>query len=121
MYRRGLQGQKLQLIVIDGCPGLAAAIDTVYPRAQHQRCWVHKMRNALEHVRTRDYEAVKRDTQAIYQAVYGPMVRNWSVTYRSCSRSSVFHGIYGRSCAPPTSLSAASWRFAGAPGPRCAL
>ncbi len=26
--------------VTDGCPGLAAAIPTVYPRARHQRCWV---------------------------------------------------------------------------------
>src|SRR5271157_6347896 len=51
LYRRGLKGEKLLLIVTDGCPGLAAAIETVYPRALHQRCWVHKMRNILEKVR----------------------------------------------------------------------
>ena len=51
LYRRGLEGEKLLLIVTDGCPGLAAAIQTVYPRVLHQRCWVHKMRNILEKVR----------------------------------------------------------------------
>lgn len=66
LYRRGLKGDKLLLVVTDGCPGLAAAIQTVYPRAAHQRCWVHKMRNILEKVRKRDYDAVKADAQAIY-------------------------------------------------------
>ena len=94
LYRRGLQGENLQLILTDGGAGLAAAIETVYPRVQHQRCWVHKMRNILEHVRKRDYDEVKRGAQAIYRAdcrrqaeaafrtfrqrwqrAYGPMVR----------------------------------------------
>ena len=68
LYRRGLKGDKLLLVVTDGCPGLAAAIQTVYPHAAHQRCWVHKMRNILEKVRKRDYDAVKTDAQAIYLA-----------------------------------------------------
>ena len=29
LYRRGLSGQRLQLIITDGCPGLAAAIQVV--------------------------------------------------------------------------------------------
>jgi transposase-like protein len=68
LYRRGLEGKKLLLIVTDGCAGLAAAIQTVYPRVGHQRCWVHKMRNILEHVRKRDYDEVKQGAQAIYRA-----------------------------------------------------
>ena len=68
LYRRGLEGKNLQLIVTDGCRGLAAAIPTVYPRVEHQRCSVHKMRNILEKVRKRDYDAVKADAQAIYGA-----------------------------------------------------
>ena len=68
LYRRGLEGKKLQLIVTDGCAGLAAAIQNVYPRALHQRCWVHKMRNILEKVRKCDYAQVKADAQAIYLA-----------------------------------------------------
>jgi len=68
LHQRGLTGSRLKLIVTDGCPGLAAAIEVVYPRAAHQRCWVHKMRNILEKVRKRDYDAVKEQAQAIYQA-----------------------------------------------------
>jgi putative transposase len=68
LYRRGLRGRSLLLIATDGCAGLAAAIRTIYPHVLHQRCWVHKMRNILEHVRKRDYEAVKKAAQAIYQA-----------------------------------------------------
>jgi putative transposase len=94
LYRRGLQGQHLLMIVTDGCEALKAAIPTVYPRAAHQRCWVHKMRNILEKVRKRDYDEVKRGAQAIYRSesraqaltafrrfrlrwlgAYGPMVR----------------------------------------------
>jgi hypothetical protein len=43
LYRRGLKGENLQRIVTNGCPGLAAAIETVYPRTLHQRCWLQKM------------------------------------------------------------------------------
>ena len=70
LYRRGLEGQQLKLIVTDGCAGLAAALQTIYPHVAHQRCWVHKMRNILESVRKRDYDAVKADAQAIYLAAH---------------------------------------------------
>jgi putative transposase len=68
LYRRGLRGQRLQLVITDGCAGLAAAIPAVYPRARHQRCWVHKMRNLCEAVRRCDHDAVKQDAQRLYQA-----------------------------------------------------
>jgi putative transposase len=68
LYRRGLRGRRLQLVITDGCPGLAAAIPAVYPRARHQRCWVHKMRNLCEAVRRADHDAVKQDAQRIYRA-----------------------------------------------------
>jgi putative transposase len=48
LYRRGLQGQKLKLIVTDGCAGLLAAVQIVYPRVPHQRCWVHQMCNLVQ-------------------------------------------------------------------------
>jgi len=89
LYRRGLEGKNLLLIVTDGCPGLAAAIATVYPRILHQRCWVHKMRNILQKVRRRDYEAVKASAQAIYRAdncglskaAFESFQRQWQGTY----------------------------------------
>src|SRR3990172_7440702 len=45
-----------------------AAIQTVYPRVLHQRCWVHKMRNISEAVRRRDHDPVKQEAQKIYRA-----------------------------------------------------
>lgn len=45
LHERGLAGSQLRMVLSDGCAGLAIAIETIYPRARHQRCWVHKMRN----------------------------------------------------------------------------
>jgi putative transposase len=89
LYRRGLEGHQLQLIVTDGCAGLAAALQTIYPRVAHQRCWVHKLRNLLSAVRRRDHAAMKADAQAIYQATSRPeaeaqaqaFARRWRATY----------------------------------------
>jgi putative transposase len=135
----GWKGKQLLLIVTDGCPGLAAAIQTVYPRVRHQRCWVHKMRNILEKVRKRDYDAVKADAQAIYlaesrahaeprfaaSAHAGARLwshgRRWSAICPNCCRSSLFPGTCGRNCAPPMSSSAASSKCAEEPGPWSAL
>jgi transposase-like protein len=94
LYRRGLEGENLGLIVTDGCAGLAAAIRTVYPRVRHQRCWAHKMRNILEHVRKRDYDAVKADAQAIYlaenraqaEAAFRALRARWRSPYASMVR-----------------------------------
>ena len=89
LYRRGLEGKNLLLIVTDGCPRLAAAIETVYPRVLPQRCWVHKMRDILQKVRKRDYEAVKAEAQAIYRAdnnrlamaAFRSFQKHWQGTY----------------------------------------
>jgi putative transposase len=50
LFRRGLEGKKLMLVVSDGCPGLGKALDTVYPYVERQSCWVHKMRNVVKRV-----------------------------------------------------------------------
>ena len=68
LFGRGLCGKNLQLVITDGCAGLAGALETVYPRVRHQRCWVHKMRNILEKVRRRDEKEVKAEAQKIYLA-----------------------------------------------------
>jgi transposase-like protein len=45
LYRRGLNGDNLRLITVDGGKGLLAATSSVYPHVPRQRCWVHKLRN----------------------------------------------------------------------------
>jgi len=42
---RGLKGRNLNLIISDGCPGLWAATQEVFPFIPHQLCWAHKLRN----------------------------------------------------------------------------
>lgn len=55
LYERGLKGEHLKLIVMDGSAGLRAASELVYPEAKIQRCWVHKLRNVLNYCR-KSYE-----------------------------------------------------------------
>src|SRR5947209_990298 len=82
LYRRGLTGKQLQLVISDGCPGLAAALEVVYPRVLHQRCWVHKMRNILEKARKRDYDELKKGAQAIYLASSSRQAREFYRRFR---------------------------------------
>lgn len=50
----------------DGCAGLAAALQTVYPRLAPQRCRVQKRRNLLQKVGKRTGPKSKAEAQAIY-------------------------------------------------------
>jgi transposase-like protein len=68
LQRRGLTGEALELIVIDGNKGLRAAVDVVYPGRPVQRCWAHKIRNVLAKVRAADHDDVKAGLHAIMNA-----------------------------------------------------
>ena len=68
LYRRGLTGERVEIIAVDGGKGLRAALEVVYPRLRVQRCWAHKTRNITDKVRTADRECVKRQLQRIYGA-----------------------------------------------------
>jgi len=68
LYQRGLQGKALKLLVTDGNPGLHGALDTVYPYAVRQRCWVHKLRNVAAKLPRRAQEDCLKGAKLIYQA-----------------------------------------------------
>jgi len=68
LYRRGLEGNNLSLIVTDGCPGLHRALDMVYPYAKRQRCWAHKLRNVASKLPRRIQESCLKGAKSIYQA-----------------------------------------------------
>jgi putative transposase len=68
LYRRGLEGKTLQLVVTDGCPGLHRALDTVYPYIDRQRCWAHKLRNVAAKLPRKIQEACLKGAKTIYQA-----------------------------------------------------
>mgnify|MGYP003575569639 CR=1 FL=1 len=67
LYRRGLTGEQLHLVVTDGQKGAAKAIAYVWPRAAHQRCWVHKLRNVSDRLK-RSQESCMHEARAIYGA-----------------------------------------------------
>jgi putative transposase len=68
LWRRGLQGAALRLIVSDGGKGVLAAVGDVYPEAPHQRCWFHKMSNVASKVKKRHAAACLQGLRAVYQA-----------------------------------------------------
>lgn len=67
LYQRGLEGQPLRLVTIDGSPGLRAALGLVYPQALVQLCWAHKLRNIADKVRKSEESCVAQ-AAAIYRA-----------------------------------------------------
>lgn len=66
LYERG--AKEILLGVFDGLPGLEAAMKEIYPKADVQRCMVHKIRNALNAARKKDRTAIAEDLKPIYQA-----------------------------------------------------
>ncbi len=68
LYERGLKGEKLKLIIVDGGKGLAKALDGIYIRVLRQRCWVHKLRNVSSYLRKTDEEACLGEAKGIYKA-----------------------------------------------------
>ena len=68
LHRRGLTGEGLEMICVDGGQGLLAVLPIVYHGIPVQRCWAHKMRNILNKVREADRNDVKADVNAVMNA-----------------------------------------------------
>jgi len=68
LYRRGLTGEDVELIVVDGGNGLLAALPLVYPQIMLQRCWAHKIRNVLNKAKKNDQQPMKLDLHQIMYA-----------------------------------------------------
>ena len=75
LHRRGLTGEGLDMICVDGGAGLLAALPTVFHGIPVQRCWAHKIRNILNKVRKADQPAVKRALHTIMNAPHAPAAR----------------------------------------------
>jgi len=76
LFRRGLEGARLEMICVDGGAGLLAALPMVYPGVAVQRCWAHKIRNVLGKVRMADHDAAKRGLHAVINAKTRPQARS---------------------------------------------
>ena len=69
LYRRGLKGKQLQMVVTDGAAGLIDAVRTVYGFVPIQVCWVHRQRNLAGHLKQRsNRKEICADATAIFQA-----------------------------------------------------
>ena len=68
LYRRGLTGKNLKLIIIDGAKGLRSALRLVYPLVPVQRCWAHKGRNVSNYLPKRYQKDCTDELVTIYGA-----------------------------------------------------
>ncbi|MGH7254605.1 MAG: IS256 family transposase, partial [Nitrospirales bacterium] len=73
LIARGLP--RPQLCVIDGNPGLRAALETSWPGIAVQRCVVQKLRNLQRHAPRHAWEERKADYQQIVYADSGTLAR----------------------------------------------
>jgi putative transposase len=68
LYQRGLVGQALELVVVDGGSGLLASLSLTYPHLPVQRCWAHKIRNILDKAKKKDQNEMKTHLHHIMNA-----------------------------------------------------
>jgi putative transposase len=75
LYRRGLTGESLDMICVDGGAGLLAALPMGFAGIAVQRCWAHKIRNVLDKIKKADQPAAKRALHKIMNASHEPAAR----------------------------------------------
>ena len=70
LYKRGLEGANLELVIMDGSKGLRGAVEKVYAYAEIQNCTVHKLRNILRDIKKKKKHRKKliKDASNIFQA-----------------------------------------------------
>lgn len=68
LYRRGLEGKVLRLIVTDGGTGMHDALQVVYGFIKRQRCWVHKLRNVMSKLPVRSRDECVGQLRPVYLA-----------------------------------------------------
>ena len=88
LVRRGFP--TLELVVVDGAPGLEKALAALWPDMAVKRCTVHKHRNLLAHAPERLHEEISNDYRdMIYAATRGEVetrrkafIRKWRLKCR---------------------------------------
>jgi putative transposase len=93
LWKRGLKGERVNLIVTDGSPGMIRGVELVYPGVARQRCWAHKDRNIADKVKRKNQEECLRGVRKIYnqanrrQAIQA--YREWAARWREEEPSAV--------------------------------
>lgn len=65
---RGLDPEAVRLVTADGADGIAAAVAEVFPGADLQRCWTHRVRNLLDAIPLAERRSCLRGLRAIQRA-----------------------------------------------------
>ena len=80
---KGLKGNNLDLIALDGPPGLWSAVDEVYPISLHQLCWIHKLRNVAKHCPKKySKPCVNQAAEIMYCETFGKAAKQ----FRKCRK-----------------------------------
>jgi len=66
LKKRGVN--QVLLGVMDGLSGIEDAFNKAFPKADIQRCIVHKVRNSVAKIRKKDYQAFTESLKTIYEA-----------------------------------------------------
>jgi transposase-like protein len=86
LVARGLDPDAVRLVTADGADGIAAAVAEVFPAADLQRCWTHRIRNLLDAVGRAERRACLAGLRAIYRARTGRAAVaaywRWATTWR---------------------------------------
>jgi putative transposase len=87
LYERGIKGDKLELVIIDGSKALRGAIEYVYPYVDIQTCTVHKLRNILRDIKKKKANRKKliKEASNIFKSAtkqeairrYKTCIKNW--------------------------------------------
>jgi len=93
LIQRGLR--RPEFLIVDGAPGLEAAIAAVWDGAPVQRCTVHKHRNLVAHAPERLHEEITADyndmiyaaTRKEIEARRKAFIRKWRLKHRAVADS----------------------------------
>ena len=75
------------LVIGDGIKGLWKAVREKFPRAYHQRCWVHRIRNVLDKVPDKAHDEVLAHLRQIYYAASREGARRLMREFAASDRS----------------------------------
>jgi len=89
LVSRGLDPDAVHLVTADGAGGIAAAVAEVFPSADLQRCWTHRVRNLLEAIPLAERRPCLTGLRAIYRArtrrtavtAYWRFARRWRIRH----------------------------------------
>ena len=123
LYRRGLTGEGLDMICVDGGSGLLTALPNSLHGIPVQRCWAHKIRKVLNKVRKADQPKVKRALHKVMNATNPAAARSAARRFadrRGCRQrgdhrldgaARLPHVVLrpGHAAAPPRTVTSSRW------------